>query len=107
MNEYEWSMPIDVGILKSLPDEGSRLGYHVLGSTVKVVKDKLNAELPDDAPAEARVTSEIIAQRITRWLRPKGMVVEVKVHGAGGSKGYQRTEAGARMLRTLEKEEER
>lgn len=93
-----WAMPVDYGILRCLPKEGSRLGYHVLGATVRVVRDTLNAELPEDSPAEAKLSSEVIAQRITRWLRPKGMVVEVKVHGAGGAKGYQATERGQRML---------
>lgn len=90
----DWQMPVDYAILEALPKKGSRLGYHVLGSTVRIVTQRLNEGLPK----EARMSTGVIAQRITRWLRPKGLVAEVRVHGSGGAKGYQITEAGERML---------
>lgn len=92
-----WHMPVDEPILAAMPPEGSRLGYHVLGSTVKMIVDRMN----EGVEKEAQMTTGIVAQRITRWLRPNGMVVEVKVHGAGGSKGYQITQAGQAMLAAI------
>lgn len=103
-DDLSWSMPLDEGILKSLPDEGTQLGYHVIAVTVRQIRDKLNDELAEDAPAEAATRSTLITQRITRYLRPRGMVVQVKVHGAGGSHGYQVTERGREMLAALRKE---
>jgi hypothetical protein len=97
----DWAMPIDYAIVAALPPQGSRLGYHVLGSTVKTILETLNAGLPK----EAHMTPGIVAQRITRWLRPQGMVVEVKVHGSGGSKGYQVTDRGQQMAESAPKEE--
>lgn len=92
--DYGWAMPVDYGILENMPPQGSRLGYHVLGATVKTILEALNA----DVPVEHRMSPGIVSQRIARWLRPNGMVVEVKVHSAGGAKGYQITERGQRML---------
>lgn len=100
---YEWSMPVDEGILAALPAEGSQIGYHVIGSTVKLIGDELNFGVPK----EMQLSPGIISQRITRWLRPQGMVVEVKVHGSGGSKGYQITASGQRMLEALRLRKER
>lgn len=97
----EWVMPIDEGILANLPAQGSRLGYHVLGGTVKTIGVAINSDLPK----EARMPTPVIAQRIVRWLRPKGMVVEVKVHGSGGAKGYQITDRGQQMLAAMRKEQ--
>jgi hypothetical protein len=95
-----WTMPIDFGVLANLPRQGSRLGYHVLGATVKTVLKKLN----DGLEPEARMTSGYVGQRITRWLLPKGLVVAVKVHGAGSSKAYQITPEGERVLEQGRKE---
>lgn len=96
----DWVMPVDHGILSSLPKEGSRLGYHNLGSTVKIIRKRLNESAPDGG----ELTSGIIAQRITRWLIPNRMVVVVKVHGASGELGYQATEAGQRLAAQISKE---
>jgi hypothetical protein len=98
--DLSWTMPIDFGVLANLPRQGSRLGYHVLGATVKTVLKKLN----DGLEPEARMTSGYVGQRITRWLLPKGLVVAVKVHGAGSSKAYQITPEGERVLEQGRKE---
>lgn len=92
--DYAWAMPVDYAILRELPKQGSRLGYHVLGNTVRIITQTLNAPLP----REAHLSSGVVGQRITRWLIPKGMAMQVKIHGARGAKGYQATERGRLML---------
>lgn len=96
--DLDWTMPIDFAILANLPKQGSRLGYHVLGATVKNVLDTLGGA------EETGVSSGAIGQRITRWLLPKGLVIVVRVHGSGGGRAYQITPEGERVLEQGRKE---
>ena len=83
--EYE-PYPLDVAILRLLPEEGSKLGYHHIAATAKALKSVLFARDPT-------VTSAAINGRL-RTLKAVGLVMSVRVLPAGGGAGWQVTQRG-------------
>jgi hypothetical protein len=77
---------IDFEILKRLPDEGMKLGYADLADTVRQLCAKI------DGANGAEVNGRL------RSLRHLGLARSVKVTPVGKGLGWQRTEAGKRLV---------
>ena len=88
--------PLDEALLRILPEEGSKLGFHNLGKTVANLREELNAALPDDSPEEAFLTPEQISSRL-RSAKVNGLATDVP-GGKGGTRLWQRTAKGKRYI---------
>lgn len=91
MNELKHPVqPLDRAILDKLPDEGSMLGYHVLGKTTRALAKELSVP-------GVPVTSAEVATRL-RVCKLNGLVVDQ--HG-GGDRVWQRTFLARRVLQEM------
>lgn len=87
-------VPLDYAILKTLPDEGERLGFNYLGETVRSLARKLNKELPTDL----KLTPDTIGGRLKAMQYDK-LVVSVKVLPVDRGLGWQITAKGKKLLK--------
>jgi hypothetical protein len=83
-------LPLDIAILKVLPEEGAKKGKYLW--LAKGTKDILK-----ELGAEGGLTSDMISGRL-RLMRAHGHTVDVTLIGRGSShRGWQRTETGKTM----------
>lgn len=85
--EYE-PYPLDFEILRRLPNLGSKVGYHTLGTTVKALARELK---------EGGATSAQLGGRL-KSMQSAGLVVPVTVLPVGDGKGWQITPKGKSLL---------
>lgn len=88
---------LDYAILDTLAEDGTKLGFTLIAKQAAGIVRDLNAQLPIDAPKEARVTSASINGRL-RTLKLGGYVVDHTVQPVGKGQGWQRTPKGTRLL---------
>lgn len=84
---------LDGAILRTLPDEGSRVGYKKIFATSTYVTKTLN----QGVPREGQISAAELGARL-RLLARYGYVVGVGQSLTGRVEGYQRTELAQRWL---------
>ena len=84
----ELIVPLDYAILDKLPDEGSVVGYHPLGRTVRVL-----------APEFEGVDSEQLSGRL-KSMELMGLTKGIKVTPVGQGRGWQVTPLGKKLLKS-------
>jgi hypothetical protein len=86
-------LPLDIAILKILPDENAKIGKYLWDA-------KRSLEIVKTLGPEG-LNSDIITGRL-RQMRGYGLVIDMPVVGSkGGGRGWQRTEAGKRMTNSM------
>lgn len=85
---YYVLMPLDIEILKRLPDEGAMVGYHHLARSVKSLVEEME---------DGGVTGALLNGRL-RAMALVGYVVARPIAASGGAMGWQRTAAGKTTL---------
>lgn len=92
---YQTIPGLDAAIVKALPDQGRKLGFHPLAPQVVAVVAALNREVGADNGDQQKLTGAAIAGRL-QVLRHLGYVVDVLVQPVNKGRGWQATEAGRR-----------
>src|SRR4051812_21257419 len=83
-------LPIDLVLLRMLPDEGLLGGVHYVGRFARDVTEELNASLPDEA---APLSVHYVQARL-RAMRQEGLVERFHTASAQGKKIWARTAMG-------------
>ena len=97
--EYQLAAPVDYMILQWLPDEGTLFaGLFPLGETVVNLVEKFTPE-----QRSAGINSSFVSTRI-RIMHIQSLVVSSRsAKGGSGKRIWQRTKAGARLVKEWEK----
>lgn len=88
--QYYRVHPVDLALLRTLPEEGSSLGFHVIAKTNAHLLKEMNDLQPNGAPD---LTHDYVASRL-RSMHVAGLVTKVPVAGVGSGNGWQRTLKG-------------